>query len=121
MSFLIKECVFYALTSRPIIYKPTEAFISNSPITIALNRNTIWMDSDPEIRLKYSDYFFSLSNVQELYSGEVECCARFDVVQKKAALEAELQEWIMASPERVERWGKLLQNLQETYAAVYEP
>ena len=31
-----------------------------------------WMDADPEIRLKYSDYFFTLSNIQELYSGEVE-------------------------------------------------
>ena len=80
-----------------------------------------WMDKDPEIRLKYSDYFFSLSNVQELYSGEVECCKRFDVIGRKAAIEEELQEWIMASPERVERWGKLLQNLQETYAAVHEP
>ena len=80
-----------------------------------------WMDKDPEVRLKYSDYFFSLSNVQELYSGEVECCKRFDVIGQKAAIEEELQEWIMTSPERVERWGKLMQNLKETYAAVYEP
>ena len=80
-----------------------------------------WMDKDPDVRLKYSDYFFSLSNVQELYSGEVDCCERFDVVGKKKAIEAELQEWIMASPERVERWGNLLKNLEETYAAVYEP
>ena len=80
-----------------------------------------WMDKDPEIRLKYSDYFFSLSNVQELYSGEVECCARFNVVEKKAELEKELQEWIEASPERKGRWGKLLENLKETYAAVAEP
>ena len=26
-----------------------------------------WMNADPQIRLKYSDYYFSLSNVQELY------------------------------------------------------
>ena len=65
-----------------------------------------WMDRDPEIRLKYSDYFFSLSNVQELYSGEVDCLGRFDVVEKKEVIEKELQEWIEASPERKERWGK---------------
>jgi len=29
-----------------------------------------WMNRDPEIRLKYSDYFFSLSNMQECFSGE---------------------------------------------------
>ncbi len=80
-----------------------------------------WMDKDPEIRLKYSDYFFSLSNVQELYSGEVECCERFNVVQKKEVIEEELQEWIMASDERAAKWGNLLKNLKETYEAVSEP
>ena len=80
-----------------------------------------WMDKDPVIRLKYSDYYFSLSNVQELYSGEVECFDRFDVVEKKAELETEMQKWILASPERTARWGKLLQNLKETVAAVSEP
>ena len=59
-----------------------------------------WMDSDPDIRLKYADYYFSLSNVQELYSGQVECCERFDVVGQKEAVEAELHEWIMADPDR---------------------
>lgn len=77
-----------------------------------------WMDADPQIRLKYADYFFSLSNVQELYSGEVECCKRFDVVGKKQELERELQDWIMASPERAERWGGLLAHLEKNYKGI---
>ena len=80
-----------------------------------------WMDADPEIRLKYADYYFSLSNIQELESGEVECFGRFDVVEKKAELEKELQEWIMASTERVEKWGTLLENLEKNYNALREP
>ena len=80
-----------------------------------------WMDKDPEIRLKYSDYYFSLSNVQELYSGEVECLERFDVVEKKEAIEEELQEWIEASPERKAKWGNLLNDLKTKYLAVVEP
>lgn len=80
-----------------------------------------WMDRDPEIRLKYSDYFFSLSNVQELYSGEVDCLGRFDVVEKKEVIEKELQEWIEASPERKERWGNLLNDLKTKYLAVETP
>ena len=80
-----------------------------------------WMDKDPEIRLKYSDYFFSLSNVQELYSGEVECIDRFDVISEKEALEKEIQEWIEASPERKERWGNLLNDLKTKYLAVVTP
>lgn len=46
------------------------------------------MDADPDIRLKYSDTFFSLSNVQELQEGEVSCCRRFGVVEAKKAMEA---------------------------------
>lgn len=80
-----------------------------------------WMDEDPEIRLKYSDYFFTLSNIQELFSGEVECIDRFDVVARKEAAEKELQEWIEASPERKERWGNLLNDLKVKYLAVETP
>ncbi len=79
-----------------------------------------WMDRDPAVRLKYSDYYFGLSNVQELFSGEVECLGRFGVVGKKEALEKELQEWIEASPERVLRWGNLLNDLKTKYLSVRE-
>ena len=48
------------------------------------------MDADPAVRLKYSDYFFSLSNVQELQEGEVQCCRRYGVVAAKAAGEEAL-------------------------------
>ena len=77
-----------------------------------------WMDSDPEIRLKYADYFFSLSNMQECFSGEQECFERFDVVEQKEELERELQEWIDASPERKEKWGTMLKEMREKYLAI---
>jgi len=41
-----------------------------------------WMDADPDIRMKYSDWFFSLSNVQEMQEGEVQCFKRFHVVDE---------------------------------------
>ena len=77
-----------------------------------------WMDEDAEIRLKYSDYYFSLSNVQEYSCGEVECFGRFDVVESKQKLEKELQEWIESNPARKERWGDLLNSLGRKYTAV---
>ena len=66
-----------------------------------------WMDKDPDIRLKYADYYFSLSNVQELYSGEVECFNRFDVVKKKAEEEKDMPQ-------------ELLSQLKNTYDALRE-
>ena len=79
-----------------------------------------WMDKDPDIRLKYSDYFFSLSNMQECFSGEQECFARFDVVEQKEDIEKDLQEWIQASPERTEKWGGLLDALKKGYSSIRE-
>ena len=80
-----------------------------------------WMDADPAVRLKYSNHFFSLSNVQELQAGEVQCFKRFKVVEEKRAQEKELQEWIDASAERKAKWGGLLQDLDNSYAAITPP
>lgn len=77
-----------------------------------------WMNQDPDIRLKYADYFFSLSNVQELYCGEVLCYGRFGVAERKAEAEKELQAWIDASTERKAKWGDLLPRLEKAYTDV---
>ncbi len=77
-----------------------------------------WMDADPQVRLKYSNWYFGLSNVQELYEGEVLCYNRFDVLSDKSAQEKELAEWIAASPERTVKWGDLLDALGTKYKAV---
>jgi hypothetical protein len=54
-----------------------------------------WMDADPTVRAKYSDWFFSLSNVQEMQEGEVQCVKRFGVVDEKRALEKGLPDTIL--------------------------
>ncbi len=47
-----------------------------------------WMDKDPAVRFKYSNNFFSLSNVAELQEGELDCVKRFGVIEKRRAFEA---------------------------------
>ena len=80
-----------------------------------LNR---WMNADPSIRLKYADYYFSLSNVQEMNCGKAKNIRRFGVVESKRAQEQELQAWISADPERQARWGDVIPQMREKYAAV---
>ena len=46
-----------------------------------------WMNKDASVRQKYSNFFFGLSNIQELLEGEMNCLRRFDVVEKKQATE----------------------------------
>jgi len=79
-----------------------------------------WMDADPVIREKYADRFFSLSNVQEMQVGELQCARRFHVAEAREALEAQLDRWIAADPQRKSRWGSLLQDLRDGYAASAE-
>ena len=47
-----------------------------------------WMDLDPGVRYKYSDAFFSLSNVAELQEGEYDCVHRFRTIENRRAFEA---------------------------------
>ena len=79
-----------------------------------------WMNADPEVRLKYSDYYFSLSNVQENNEGMVQCLTRFGVADERRGQEKELQAWIDADPARKAKWGGLLQELDSKYAAISE-
>ena len=64
-----------------------------------------WMDADPSVRAKYSDWFFSLSNVQEMQEGEVQCVKRFGVVDEKRAQEKDIP-------------SDILKGLAEEYAAI---
>ena len=78
-----------------------------------------WMNSDPKIRLKYADYYFSLSNVQEIREGEAYCYNRFKVPEVKAETQDKpLQEWIDADPDRKAEYGNLVERLGAKYDAV---
>ncbi len=68
-----------------------------------------WMDADPSVRMKYSDTFFSLSNVAELQEGEVECVHRFRVLENLKAEEA-----------RMTGDEELLRQLDKEYANISE-
>ncbi len=67
-----------------------------------------WMDKDPDIRLKYSDKYFSLSNVQENDEGFVQSVGRFG-----ASKHIRREERRMLRDEKA-----LLKELEEKYAEV---
>lgn len=78
------------------------------------------MELDPSVSLKYSNKFFGLSNVQELYSGEEKCIRRFNVVDEKKEIEKDLQKWIEEDADRRQKWGSLVSELWDTYARIEE-
>ena len=66
--------------------------------------------------MKYSDWFFSLSNVQENNEGMVRCFKRFWVKDEKVAQEREMQRWINAAANRRAMWENLIPDLKEAYS-----
>lgn len=92
----------------------------SNPISASLGRKQMdsingWMEKDPEIRLKYSDYYFMLTNVQEIREGEIYCYGRFKVTNLKKEQEKRMQEWIMADASRKAKWGNLMASLEQKY------
>lgn len=73
------------------------------------------MNADPSVRMKYSDWYFNLCNVQENNSGQVECYKRFRVKAGKEAQEKEMQKWIYSDPSRSRTWGNVLADLKSSY------
>lgn len=96
-----------------------------NPITTKIRRDCLdimnrWMDSNPEIRLKYADKYFGISNVQELDEGTILCLRRFKVVNQRKEQEKELQSWIDSDPDRREKWGTLLSDMEAVYLQTQE-
>lgn len=83
--------------------------ICNSLRTRQMNIIKGWMEKDTDIRLKYADYFFSLSNMQENFCGLEDCVKRFDVISKKQKLEKGMKDS-----------NDILMELETKYKAVEE-
>ncbi len=91
-----------------------------NPISVLVKRERLnimdkWMNADPQVRLKYADYYFGISNVQELQKGEVYNFRRYNVVKILQEQEKELQDWIMSDTSRASKWGDLLDKLSRYY------
>ena len=108
----------YAPSARVNYLTETELPIVSGLRSKQMEIISSWMDKDPEVRRKYADYYFGLSNFQELALGQMQCNRRFSVVEKKRAEEARMQEWIDADPARKEKWGSMLSDLDSKYQAV---
>jgi len=74
------------------------------------------MDKDAAVRIAYSSTYAGLANFWKNKMGEERDLKRLDVVQKKQELEAKLQQWINADPERKAKYGEVL----STYADIYK-
>ena len=102
-----------------------EQFDILNPIANSVRRAKLdvwkkYMDSSDEIRLKYSDKYFGISNYTDYAKWNNLCIDRFDIINKIKAKEVKLEKWISQKPERVEEYGNVLKDLEKGYRITAE-
>jgi len=75
------------------------------------------MAKDPLVRLKYSGKSFGLANGWKKSIGEIQSLDKMNGVALKEAFEKEFRQWVAADPERVRKYGKILDEYAEIYPA----
>ncbi|MBE9481063.1 MAG: S46 family peptidase [Bacteroidetes bacterium] len=78
----------------------------------------IWkedMDSDKEIKIKYSSKYFGISNAWKLFIGVERALKKLKVCDKKLAIEQEFEKWVNTDPEREAKYGSALKEIKEGY------
>jgi hypothetical protein len=73
------------------------------------------MQSNNGIRIKYASKYARISNYWKYYIGQTKGLNRLRVYDKKVALESEFTDWVNASPERKEKYGKAMTDISEAY------
>lgn len=79
-----------------------------------INRN---MQRSADVRMKYSDAYFGLSNYADYAKWETKCLRRFNVVDIRAKEEMQLRHWIDADSTRKVEYGNMLDDIKRGYDA----
>lgn len=73
------------------------------------------MDKNDTINLMYTDTYVGIANFWKNKLGEQRDLKRLDVIRKKQELEAQLQQWINADPQRKAKYGNVLSEYADIY------
>jgi len=73
------------------------------------------MEASPEVRIKYSSKYASISNYWKNFIGTVKALNRLKVADKKRTLEKQFEVWVAADNTRNEKYGNVLQTIKDSY------
>ena len=95
-------------------YNPTVVSIREKKLEIMRED----MDADPEIRIKYATKYARTSNYWKYYIGQTKGLHRLNVEEKKRAIEKDFVEWVDQDPERKERYGEVIPEIEDAYKTI---
>ena len=109
----------------------TQRYIPSQAIDLILNQSdpakvairttklNIWADemkTDPGVRMQYASKYVSNANYWKKWQGEIKGLERLDVLNEKKREEKLFQEWVQADPERLAKYGTILEEFEKLYA-----
>ena len=95
---------------KDVIY-PKQVEIRGKKISIMEQE----MAKDPLVRIKYSGKSFGLANGWKKWIGEIQSLDKMNGVARKEAFEKEFTAWVAADPERMIKYGKILDEYKKIY------
>lgn len=72
-------------------------------------------EKDPQLKIRFADRIFSLSNALKAFEGTVAGLKRMNLVASKRAEEAELKKWLDANRQAKAKYGDALPQLESLY------
>lgn len=74
-----------------------------------------FMDENDTTRIKYASKYASVANYWKKWIGENRGLKKLNAIQDKQALEEQFVQWVQESPDRQEKYGKLLSRFADAY------
>jgi hypothetical protein len=74
-----------------------------------------FMDANREVAIKYSSKYAGLANGWKYFIGQDKGLKRLNVFGEKQKIEQEFTNWAQADPARMEKYGKVLEHLDQDY------
>lgn len=74
------------------------------------------MDADRAVKIAYADDYAGIANTWKNFIGQSKMLVRNKVSDKKKVIENDFSAWVNARPERKEKYGNVLEELQKNYA-----
>lgn len=75
-----------------------------------------YMSTGQKARIQYASKYARSSNYYKYSIGQNRGLENLNVISKKEELEKDFTEWVKADNSRIEKYGKVLDNLQEAYS-----
>jgi hypothetical protein len=76
------------------------------------------MKEDPKVRIQYASKYARVSNYWKNFIGMSKGLNKLKVADKKKATEDKLTEWVKQSPERIEKYGQVLTDINTAYQTI---